>query len=166
MLNIQLVGDQALVAKMNQWPYNVRRELKKEITKQTLGLERYIKNDKLSGGVLHVRTGNLRASIFSQISESDTQITGKVASSGDVKYAAIHEFGGVIHHPGGTPYMAFGGQTYFVSLANAKNLNLPKTKAHDIPIPQRSFMRSSLSERRVEIAAGIEAAAKRGISTR
>lgn len=142
-------------------PDGLRRELRREVSKQTLMLEALVKR-KLSNDVLRVRTGNLRASIHSVVDEGPTSITGKVASSGDVKYAAIHEFGGTIKHPGGTPFMSFEGQTFFVSKQKAANLNLPVTRPHDIPIPERSFMRSSLAERRAAIIEGLTNAAKRG----
>jgi phage gpG-like protein len=118
---------------------------------------------KLSGQVLNVRTGDLRRSITSEVADSSTSVVGKVFSAGDVKYAAIHEFGGVIHHPGGTPYivtkdMAMGA--LFVSKATAANFKhpLPVTKPHDIPMPERSFMRSSLKDMRAEIIERLKAA--------
>lgn len=164
MLNIQLRGDRELVQKYQGGGERARREITKAIVALQLKLEHHIKADKLSGQVLHVVSGDLRASIFSKpIQESGDTITGYVASSGDVKYAAIHEFGGTIPHPGGTPYMNFQGQTFFVSLANAKNLNLPVTKAHAIPMPQRSFMRSALADMSQEIRRDLDAAAHRSI---
>lgn len=56
---------------------------------------------------------------------------------------AVHEFGATINHPGGTPYfIKEDGLAQFVS--KEKGANLPKTKHHQINIPARSFLRSSL----------------------
>ena len=51
---------------------------------------------KLSGDVLNQKSGALARSIVTTIDDSSTNISVTVASNGDVKYAAIHEFGGVI----------------------------------------------------------------------
>ena len=160
MLSIKLVGDREVIARFREMPSKMRGALVRKVTALRLKLEAHIKNDKLSGQVLKVQTGNLRASIFSQtIDEGDT-IIGRAASSGDVKYAGIHEFGGVIEHPGGTPYMMIEGKTVFVSKMLSKNLNLPVTAPHSIPMPERSFMRSSLADMREEIVDGMTQAVK------
>lgn len=164
MLSIELVGDKALQARMAATPSLLRTFLTKAVKEQTLLLEAHVKDDKLSGQVLHVQTGNLRASIHSTFESSSTEVTGKVSSSGDVKYAAIHEYGGTIMHPGGTPYMMFQGELFFVSLANAKNLNLPVTKAHVINMPERSFMRSALADRKDDVIQALQLAANQGVA--
>ena len=51
---------------------------------------------KLSGGVLNQKTGALARSIVTVIDDSATDASVSVSVSGDIKYAAIHEFGGVI----------------------------------------------------------------------
>jgi phage gpG-like protein len=103
---------------------------------------------KLPGGVLNAKTGALARSIIATIEETDAGIGVTVASSGDVKYAAIHEFGGVIppHEivPDKAKALAFlvGGK-----LAFAARVNLPA-----VAMPERSYMRSSLAEMADEIA--------------
>lgn len=49
-----------------------------------------------------------------------------------IPHAAIHNFGGVIKHPGSSKFQAFqyGGEWVYTWY----------TKPHDIPIPQRQFM--------------------------
>lgn len=56
-----------------------------------------------------------------------------------VPYARIHEFGGTIKHPGGTPYKIVDGRAVFVS--KAEGADLPKTKPHDITIRARPYLR-------------------------
>jgi phage gpG-like protein len=155
MLNIQLVGDRELIARFQAMPSKVRAALLRKVTALRLKLEAHIKADKLSGQVLKVQTGNLRASIFSQtIDEGDT-IIGRAASSGDVKYAGIHEFGGktaphVIEAKGkALAFMFQGKQAFF------KRVNHPGST-----MPERSFMRSSLADMRTEIVDGMTEAVK------
>ncbi|HUZ33107.1 MAG TPA: HK97 gp10 family phage protein [Xanthobacteraceae bacterium] len=97
---------------------------------------------KLAGGVLNPRTGALARSIVSMVEETATGVAVTVASNGDVKYAAIHEFGGTIppHQivPDKARALAFavGGKQIF-----AKRVNLPA-----VTMPERSYLRSSLAE--------------------
>ena len=108
-----------------------------------------------SATLLHRVTGNLARSIQKIVAETPSAITAMVYSAGDVKYAAIHEYGGVIHHPGSYKFQVFkiGGKTIFTH----------GTVAHDIPIPMRSFMRTSLAENKEKIIASMNAAVLEGI---
>jgi hypothetical protein len=75
--------------------------------------------------------------------------------SGDLTVAGIgyvHEFGAEIEHPGGTPYIILeGGKAQFVKKGTANVAGI--TKPHTIIIPERSFMRSTLKEKKKEIIA-------------
>lgn len=58
--------------------------------------------------------------------------------------AAQNEFGGIIQHPGGTPYkIGADGKAIFVSKENGDGL--PVTKPHTIVIPPRPFMRPTIA---------------------
>jgi len=60
--------------------------------------------------------------------------------------AAIHEFGKTFQHPGGTPYKIVGdGKAVFVEKGEEHD---GVTGPHMITIPQRSFLRSTASEKR------------------
>ena len=102
---------------------------------------------KLAGGVLNARTGALARSIVTTIEESSAGVSVSIASNGDVKYAAIHEFGGTIppHQivPDKARALAFlvGGKQVF-----ATRVNLPA-----VTMPERSYLRSSLAEMAEEI---------------
>ena len=109
---------------------------------------------KLAGGVLNPRTGALARSIVSTIEETAMGVAVTVASNGDVKYAKIHEFGGVIppHEivPDKARALAFAidGKQVF-----ARRVNLPA-----VTMPERSYLRSSLAEMAEEIRAGMSEA--------
>ncbi|HVU44346.1 MAG TPA: hypothetical protein VHD86_25130 [Xanthobacteraceae bacterium] len=97
---------------------------------------------KLSGEVLQMKSGALAGSIGVTIEETSGGVAVRLATSADVKYAAIHEFGGVIppHEivPDKAKALAFlvGGKQAF-----AARVNLPA-----IAMPERSYMRTSLAE--------------------
>ena len=139
MLGLSLIdGASAALAEM---PERVRAALSEKMNALAAELQAKIQQ-KLAGGVLNVRTGALARSIVATIEESTTGVAVSIATSGDIKYAAIHEFGGVIppHEivPDKAKALAFlvGGKQVF-----AARVNLPA-----VAMPERSYMRSSLAE--------------------
>lgn len=158
MLNVTLVGDRELIAKLDAMPQRVHDALLKKVTALGLQLEAKVK-EKLSGGVLNVRTGALRRSIFNRVDDGATSVTDTVASSGDVKYAGIHEFGGTIPAHDIVPNKAqalafpFEGKQVF-----AKRVHIP-----DVQMPERSFLRSSLADMRQQITDGLREALQEGV---
>src|SRR5215831_18666964 len=159
MLTFNMVGDQALIAKLNAYSGRAREELKHSVTKLALLLEQKVKY-KLSGSVLNVRTGALRASIFHEITETKTGVFGKVGSSGDVKYAGIHEFGGrtaahlILPVKANVLHFFVGGKEVF-----ARRVNHPGSQ-----MPERSFLRSSLSDMKEQIVREMQDAVRRGMT--
>ncbi len=161
MIEVSLVGGKEFAVKLDQMPDKLNKSLFVAITSLTLQLKNHIIRNKLSGQVLNHRTGNLWRSIQALPVKNTTNfIEGQVISSGDVKYAAIHEYGGTIKHPGGTPYLVNKGRAVFVNKRD--NPNLPVTSAHDIPMPQRSFMRSSLKDFHDKIQSTLTIAVREG----
>lgn len=101
----------------------------------------------VSRGSLMVRSGALVNSIKPKSVTSEKVVIS--AGSDKVPYARIHNEGGIIAHPGGTPYFLDkknDGKAVFVSKKKAtewatKNgTYLPITKPHNIPMPMRRFM--------------------------
>lgn len=157
-MNVTLVGKEQFFARMDAMPTRVHDELFSEITNLSLDLENYIKNDKLLGQVLNQRSGRLRSSIHHDVDDAGAVITGRVFSAAPMPYAAIHEYGGTI--PAHTIYpvkaaalrFVMGGATVF-----AMKVNIP-----DVQMPERSFMRSALSDMAGRITSRLEAAVARG----
>ncbi len=150
MLNVTLTGDRELIAKLDSMPGKLQIALLQKVSDLTLKLEALVKQ-KLTNDVLNVRSGNLRRSIARQVNSSATSVIGKVFSSGDVKYAAIQEYGGqtkahVIEAINGKA-LAFkmGGKEVFFRKVNHPGSN----------IPERSFLRSSLADMQEEITEGL-----------
>lgn len=144
-----LVGDKELVSRLDSLPRAVQQALKRKVTILALKLERKVKNDKLNGQVLNRISGRLARSIAYKVDVTDNSVYGRVFSSGDVKYAAIHEYGGTtaphLILPKKAKALAFlssTGQQVF-----AQKVNHPGSK-----MPERSFLRSSLREMSSEIS--------------
>jgi phage gpG-like protein len=122
-------------------PDRVRQALASKANMLAVALEAKIQQ-KLSGGVLNSRSGALASSIVATVDDSSTDVSVRIGTSGDVKYAAIQEFGGTIppHEivPDKAKALAFavGGKQVF-----AKRVNLPA-----VTLPERSYLRASLGE--------------------
>lgn len=153
MMDIQ-VNDTNIQARLGGMPAKVRAALTRKIHALALMLEGYIKADKLSGQVLNVVTGALKASIFNEVTATPSSVTARVASASDVKYAAIHEFGGVINIPEIFP--SKGNVLHFV--LGGKDVFARRVAAHVVHMPERSFMRSALHDKEQEIVQGISQA--------
>jgi len=88
--------------------------------------------------------------IFKATIEGDKIVLESGVDPDIIKYARIHELGGTIKHPGGTPYV-FGdkGQAIFISKDRAKQLradgrNIKETKAHSITMPARPYLKPGM----------------------
>lgn len=158
LFTVALKGDTALIQKFSYMPAEVRAALRAKIQQLALMLQRKVQEDHLSGPTgehtLSVGEntkghtgGALRRSVFERVDETDMSIIGVVGFGADVVYAAIHEFGGTINHPGGTAYfLDADGRAAFVSNDDARAAYLPRTKPHSITIPERAPLRTSLQE--------------------
>ena len=110
-----------------------------------------MKNDKLAGAVLNVSSGALQASIVADVSIDGDGVHATVGSTGDVKYAAIQEYGGRTgaHEilPSKAQALAFmvGG-----SLRFSRKIEHPGSM-----IPERSYLRSSLDDMNGDITSAL-----------
>ena len=148
-ITIKVEGLDRVVQHFDALPERFRAQLRPAIIELTRELTSRVRQ-KLSGGVLNIRSGKLLASIQSELIEEPTRIFGQVSSVG-VIYAAIHEYGGIIKHPGSSKFQSWVG-------SDGKRVFTHFTKPHDIPIPERSYMRSSLAEMEAQIVARLTAA--------
>lgn len=95
---------------------------------------------------LLVKTGTLRRSV------RVIAMPGEVRVGTDVPYAKIHNEGGTINHPGGTPYIFTGKKgkvrRVFIRATTAARREsngdyVKRTEPHGITIPARPFIRNS-----------------------
>ena len=144
MLDVSLNDDAS--AALAAMPERVRDALSSKANALAAELQGKIQQ-KLAGAVLNARTGALARAIVTTIDDSSANVSVTIGASGDIKYAAINEFGGTIppHQvvPDKARVLAFvvGGKQAF-----AMRVNLPA-----IAMPERSYLRSSLGEMADEI---------------
>jgi len=96
----------------------------------TMFMQRYIVQFKLSGQVLKRKTGRLAGSIDREEYIMGGGVIGRIGSN--LKYARIHELGGVIKAKN-APYLKFYVDGHWVSTTQ-------------VTIPQRPYIWSSLTE--------------------
>ena len=141
-----VIGSREVASRLGGMPARLRDELRREVSDLTHELEGYIKSEKLTGQVLNVQTGRLRRSLNSRITVAGDNITGTVGTN--VEYARIHEYGGTVKEHLRTITQAFG-----------RPLKRPVVvKVHAYTLPERSFMRSGLKDRRAHIEGRLAAA--------
>jgi hypothetical protein len=153
MLNVTVTGLTEVIQRFSEMPSKVHDGLLAEITKQALDLQRYVVTEKLSGQVLNKITGKLASSIQHDVTDSGSSIIGRVYSNNSVSYAAAQEFGAQIpdRYPVNAKALHFfvGGQEVFAKFARGFTLR------------ERSFLRSSLSDKKDQIIAGMTAAVQK-----
>lgn len=138
-----LVGDREVIDRLDRMPKRVAAALLKTVAALAMNLRSLIMNKYLSGPTgdhtLSVITGALRRSVKYDWEASPDMVRGRVFYSGDVHYAAIHEFGGTIHIPEIVPVRAkalhffMGGREIFAM----------RVRAHDVHMPERAPMRTA-----------------------
>lgn len=161
IFRVELRGRDELIARLDAMPERVHQALLEKMSTLTAALAAKV-IDKLSDDVLHVRTGELRRSISMKVDDDGDVIRGTVYSAANSpanKYAAIQEYGGTIHIPDIYPTKAQA--LHFV--IDGKDVFAKMVRAHDVTIPERSFLRSSLEEMQDDIVSGIKDAILEGL---
>jgi phage gpG-like protein len=155
MIRAWIVGDDAVIARLDAIPGSVAAAVRRAVEGQAIALTRYVKGSKLSGQVLRNRSGHLRASISYALMIADQGLTAQVGAN--VEYAHVHEYGGDF---------AIKAHQRMMTQAFGRPVAIPRmisVRAHDAHYPERSFLRSSLEENAASIRAAIEAAVAEGI---
>ena len=88
---IVTVNADSLIAKMDGNPAALRRALLPVINKLSIEVQTSVKQDKLTGQVLHVRTGTLRRSINREVKEQNDGVFATIGTN--VKYGIMWENG-------------------------------------------------------------------------
>ena len=153
MLNLSIDGDDALQARLDAFPAALAVDLAAKEQDLAGALADKVKFEKLAGEVLNARSGALAASIGAEVSSDGEEVSATVGSYGDVKYAAIQEYGGktgaheILPVKGNALAFLVGGAMRF-----ARRVEHPGSV-----IPERSYLRSSLDEMSAEILAALAA---------
>ena len=139
MISVQIINGDRIAARLQGCTSRIRSAIREAIQITAIDLEAQVK-EKLSGPVLRVRSGRLRNSIVSAVTDDATSVTGTVAAN--TPYAAIQEYGGTTRahliQARDAQSLAFmmGGKMVF-----AKSVQHPGSN-----IPARSYLRSTLAE--------------------
>lgn len=154
MIHGFVFGGDALIQRLRAIGPKLGRALLVVVRKQAFKLQAHVKRDKLSGQVLHVRTGTLRRSVTAKVEQTGGRILGIVGTN--LAYAGRHEFG-------------FDGTETVrehlrrVTQAWGKPLRTPReVRVHAFMrharAPERSFLRSALRDMAGEIREALKAA--------
>lgn len=164
-IDVRIVGDKEAVAYLKSMPATIRKGLSDGIKKQWFRLQAHVVSQKLSGQVLKRRTGVLASSInvgggqsASEFIDSGSgDIIGRVGTK--VRYAGVHEYGGTVNIPAHQRRLTM----VYGKPVTPKMINV---SAHNARFPERSFLRSSLRDRRAEIIAGLTQAVGEAIDSK
>lgn len=142
MIKGEILGSDALVSRFDAMVPKFTGLMTKSISRLTLTLLRNVKQDKLSGQVLNVRSGRLRRSINQRIEGAGTDtVAGYVGTN--VVYGRPFEFG----FKGNVPVKAHLRtikQAFGKSISPVTVQVKPYTMKVDVK--ERSFLRSALAE--------------------
>jgi len=147
----------------------IREALARKMNDTTLMLIRKITTEKLEGQVLKHRTGKLVTSVRQGQEKAvvtPDSITGGVTGAGGAAwYGRLHEYGGTFEaHRGRRVALGSRKQRQRLSLqakaGGEDYVTHVQSKPYTIHFPERSFMRSSLTEEAEGIIEGFQQTAK------
>ena len=150
---------EALLARLAGTHDRLKESLRIAVQRLGIKAQGIVKQDKLTGQVLHVRTGTLRRSINLVLSETDTGVFAQVGTN--VKYAAIHEYGfdGIEHVGAHVRRSALQMSAKRTKRDRVRDGTI-QVKAFDrhMHMPKRSFLVSTLEQMTGEIQTSLRAA--------
>lgn len=155
MFALEVGGLAETRARLDAYPAALQAALEAKAGELAAALADVVKTDKLSGAVLNARSGALADSIAASVTADPHGVLASVSSEGDVKYAAIQEYGGKTgaHEilPAKARALAFvvDGALHF-----ARRVEHPGSV-----IPERSYLRSALEDMKDEIVEALAGAA-------
>jgi phage gpG-like protein len=152
--SIQIAGLSELVDRFGRLPNVVRQNLVKTMRDVVEMVEQQAKDNI---GRMFKNPAKMQASISSKVEENGTVVTGTVSASG-LPYLAIHEYGGVIQTPEIFPvnakalhWLAPAALGFSGGPKGQEGVFAMHTAAHPTPIPERSYLRAALAQRRQAI---------------
>jgi phage gpG-like protein len=151
MSALEVQGLDETSARFDAYPAALQAAFGAKATELAAALADLVKDNKLSGAVLNAGSGALRDSIAASVTADADGVLALVASEGDVKYAAIQEYGGktsaheILPVKGDVLAFVAGNGQHF-----ARRVEHPGSV-----IPERSYLRSSLEDMKDEILAAL-----------
>lgn len=156
-LNVTVIGRDKLQVRIDQMPAAVHAEVYKEVRTTAFDMERYVVGSKLSGQVLNKITGRLQMSIHSDARDDGSAVIGRIFSAAPMPYARPHEFG----FTGSETVKAHIRDTIFGRKVKPFLVN---SFTRHVNLPERSFLRSTLSDWKEKIVQRLTAAVAKGVA--
>ena len=151
MLSIGIAGSADLSERLSALPDQLRGALAEKVELLAQALYAQVVGVNLSGGLVNARSGALRDSIELDVQQDDAGIGARIASNGDVPYAAILEYGGktAAHEilPDKAQALAF--------LLNGKQVFARRIQHPGSNFEARSYLRSALADASDDIASSL-----------
>lgn len=146
------VRSEAVQARLRNASKALQRSIRDTVEDLATEVQRAVKQDKLTGQVLHVRSGTLRRSINKEVRNQNGRISAIVGTN--VEYAGIHEYGGTIlmKPRERTTYFKLrrdgtvGNRFVKKGRSDFSQTHAARSMGTYITMPERSFLRSTLSE--------------------
>ena len=183
MISVKVIGTAQVIGKIKKAYPSIMEELRAYCNAFAIATVGYVRDNKLSGQMLNLkapgnkllplgqRSGKLKDSITFRVDSEENTIAAVVGTN--VEYAAIHEFGfngpesvrahlrrHVEQHK-----MLVTGKLSKKTWAVPKSEGSIQVKAftREMNMPERSFLRSTLAERKEEFRQGLMAATNKAV---
>nr|DAS21207.1 MAG TPA: virion morphogenesis protein [Caudoviricetes sp.] len=139
---MEFIGGDVLAAVLRSYGNKVQSAIVQSVGRSALRLQREVMQNRLSGQVLNVRTGNLRRSIHQRVTNTGSAVIGEVNTN--VRYGKAHEYG----FAGAVNVKASLRQVRQAFGRPLKSPRYVQVRAHsrNVRLPERSFLRSALRD--------------------
>lgn len=141
MIDVNVIGTQSVELKLGEDMRKYLEAIRSGVRKVGYGNEAVIKTEKLSGQVLHRRSGRLSAGVHTNFHDDEQSFSAVTGIGPELGYGKMHEMGGVftVKQHMRTITQAFGRPI------QPKQVSV---KEYMMRVTKRSFLLSTLQERR------------------
>lgn len=156
MLKMEFIGGDVLAAVLRSYGGKVQTAIVQSIGRSALRLQSEVMDNRLSGQVLNIRTGNLHRSIHQQVTSSGGLVVGEVNTN--VRYGVAHEYGfaGTVNVKASMRQIR---QAFGRPLKSPRYVQI-RAHSRNVKLPERSFLRSALRDMKPEIEADLQKSIK------
>ena len=157
MLKMEFIGGDVLVAVLRSYGDKVQTAIVQSVGRSALRLQREVMQNRLSGQVLNVRTGNLRRSIHQRVTNTGSAVIGEVNTN--VRYGKAHEYGfaGTVNVKASLRQVR---QAFGRPLKSPRYIQV-RAHSRNVKLPERSFLRTALRDLKPEIEADLRNSVER-----
>lgn len=159
MLKMEFIGGDVLAAVLRSYGGKVQTAIVQSIGRSALRLQSEVMDNRLSGQVLNIRTGNLHRSIHQQVTSSGGLVVGEVNTN--VRYGVAHEYGfaGTVNVKASMRQIR---QAFGRPLKSPRYVQI-RAHSRNVKLPERSFLRSALRDMKPKIEADLQKSIERAL---